>query len=51
MDTGQRYTRDDVISFLLVISALSKRIATRMRMADQKGGSHVKDERLIPDFG
>ena len=51
MYTGQKYTRADVISLLLVISALSKRIATRMQMADEKGGNHVKDERLIPDFG
>ena len=51
MYTGQKYTRADVISLLFVISALSKRIATRMQMADEKGGSHVKDERLIPDFG
>ena len=51
MYTGHRYTREDVIAMLLVISALSKRIATRMQMADEKGGGHVKDERLIPDFG
>lgn len=51
MYTGQKYTRADVISLLFVISALSKRIATRMQMADEKGGSLVKDERLIPDFG
>lgn len=51
MDTGQRYTREDVISLLLVISALSKRIAIRMRLIDQKGDGHVKDERFIPDFG
>ena len=51
MYTGQKYTRADVISLLLVISALSKRIAARMQMADEKGGGHVKDERLIPDFG
>ncbi len=44
MYTGHRYTRDDVISFLLVISALSKRIVSRMQMADQKGGCHVKDK-------
>ena len=52
MNTGQRYTRADVISLMLVISVLSKRIATRMQMADEEGGGdHVKDERLIPNFG
>ena len=34
MYTGQKYTRADVISLLLVISALSKRIAIRMQMVE-----------------
>lgn len=48
------YTRADVISLLQVISILSDRIACRMRMTEapaQKGGNHVKDERLISNVG
>lgn len=51
MNKSHKYTREDVIAMLLVISALSKRIATRMQMTSKRGGSHVKNERLIPDFG
>ena len=51
MRTDKRYTKADVISLLLAISELSKRIAIRMMMAEEEGGNYGKNERLIPDFG
>lgn len=38
------YTREDVISLLLVVSALSKSIATKMQMMDGGGDKDGKDE-------
>ena len=51
METGRKYTRADVISLLLVVSALSKRIAVKMMMVEEEGGNYGKNERLIPDIG
>lgn len=38
------YTREDVISLLLVVSALSKSIATKMQMMDGGGDKDGEDE-------
>ena len=38
------YTREDVISLLLVVSALSKSIAMKMQMTDGGGDKDGKDE-------
>lgn len=38
------YTREDVISLLLVVSALSKSIATKMQLMGGGGDSDVEDE-------